>query len=182
MTSTASGCAALTASTVAATVCAVSVSCQRNAEPSRGPSRSRNGDAPGRLRVADVQVGELGERGERRADLGPGREVGAVAQREGGAGLQQAVAVGVDERAPQRRAGRCGAVAATAGQQRRGRRGASGEEDLAPRLHDSSRNPATTGSRTRRRPVSAAAAQESRSRPPATRAIWPAVAPSGRSA
>jgi hypothetical protein len=64
-------------------------------------------DPGGRLLVAHVRVGELGERGEHapRGAEAPA-EVAPVVQRLAGAGLEEPVAVAVDERRAQGRAGR----------------------------------------------------------------------------
>ena len=70
----------------------------------RGADAVQERHPRGRLLVADVGVGQLPERRERPAELGL---LAAVGQRLAGPGLEEAVAVGVDERGFERRAG-CG--------------------------------------------------------------------------
>ena len=119
-----------------------------------------------RLLVADVGVGDLPEAGDLPADAAAAAEVAALDQRRGRAALEEAVAVGVDERRLQGRAGGRGGArlvaAAGNGQQPE-------EEDREP-LHHSSLSPATTGSRSTRRATSAVAAAVSASRPSSTMA------------
>src|SRR3954469_3528792 len=152
-------------------------------------------DAGGRLLVADVEVGDLRERGDLALHAPAASELRALAQRLAGAALERAVPVAIDEGAREGRARRVPAtraLLAAAGQQD----GGGGEHDgnrAAPRSHGSrkgsvvaarhsSLSPLAIGSVIARRATSAGASAARASRPPSTSAIWPSVGASASSA